>query len=37
MGIKALRSRKVDGIEARLTEKGYSKKAIKEIIKWYKD
>jgi SOS response regulatory protein OraA/RecX len=36
MGVEALRSTGIDEIEARLKEKGYSEKAIKEIIRWYK-
>jgi len=32
-----LRSTKADEIEARLKEKGYSERAIKEIMKWYQN
>jgi len=35
LGIEALRSAKVNELEARLKEEGYSEKVIREIIRWY--
>jgi broad-specificity NMP kinase len=37
VGVEAVRSVKVEEIEARLKEKGYSEKAIKEIMRWYQN
>jgi predicted Ser/Thr protein kinase len=37
VGVEALRSIKVEEIEARLKEKGYSEKVIREIMRWYQN